>query len=65
MASAIAATCRNWLAMRGGFSQEEVKLEVPEWHKEILDKRDQLAAEGKSGFIDWESAKAEIRKEIS
>lgn len=52
-------------ALWDGISREEDKLEVPEWHKEILDEREQLVAEGKAKFIDWETAKGEIRKEIS
>jgi hypothetical protein len=40
-------------------------IESPAWHKEILDERRQLVAEGKAQFVDWETAKAEIRKKLS
>ncbi len=40
-------------------------IESPSWHKDILDERHQRLAEGKSRFIDWETAKAEIRKKLS
>ena len=40
-------------------------IESPAWHKDILDERRQRLAEGKSRFIDWETAKAEIRKKLS
>ena len=40
-------------------------VESPAWHKDILDERRQRLAEGKSRFIDWETAKAEIRKKLS
>jgi len=35
-------------------------LEIPEWHKDLLDHRESLIAEGKAKFISWEQAKAEI-----
>ena len=40
-------------------------VESPAWHKDILDERRQRLAEGESRFIDWETAKAEIRKKLS
>ena len=40
-------------------------VESPAWHKEILDERRQQLAEGKSKFIDWETAKAALRKKPS
>jgi hypothetical protein len=40
-------------------------LESPTWHKDILDERRQRLAEGKSRFIDWETAKADIRNKLS
>lgn len=45
-------------------SREEQTLEVPQWHKDILDERDRLIAEGKAQFIDWEDAKKQIREAI-
>lgn len=40
-------------------------VESPAWHKDILDEGRQRLAEGKSRFVDWERAKAEIRKKVS
>lgn len=40
-------------------------IESPAWHKDILDERRQRLAEGQSRFIDWETAKAEIRNKLS
>jgi hypothetical protein len=42
--------------------REEHSLEVPQWHKDILDERDRLIAEGKARFIDWEDAKKQIEE---
>ena len=40
-------------------------IESPTWHKDILDERHQRIAEGKAQFVNWETAKAEIRKKLS
>jgi len=41
-------------------SGEEQNLEVPQWHKEVLDERERLLADGKAQFVDWEDAKRQI-----
>ena len=41
-------------------SREEQDLEVPQWHKEMLDERERLLAEGKAQFMDWEEARRQI-----
>ena len=40
-------------------------IESPTWHKTTLDERRQRLNEGKGKFIDWETAKAEIRNKLS
>ena len=40
-------------------------IESPSRHKDILDERNKRLAEGKSRFIDWETAKTEIRNKLS
>jgi hypothetical protein len=39
-------------------------IESPAWHKDTLDKRRPRIAEGKAQFVDWETAKNEIRKKL-
>jgi Putative addiction module component len=56
----IAAMESLWEDLAG--SSESI--ESPAWHKEILDQRRQHIAEGEAQFIDWETAKAEIRKKL-
>ena len=51
-------------ALWDDISRAESDLEVPQWHKDILDKRESLIAEGKARFIDWDDAKEEIRKAV-
>ena len=43
-------------------SREEQNLEVPQWHKEVLDERELLLAERKAQFVDWEDAKRQINE---
>ena len=38
---------------------------VPQWHKDILDERQRLIDDGKAEFIDWETAKKQIKERIS
>jgi hypothetical protein len=38
-------------------------VESPPWHKDILDERRQRVSDGKARFVDWETAKTEIRKQ--
>jgi putative addiction module component (TIGR02574 family) len=40
-------------------------LESPAWHKDLLDERRQRLTEGQSRFVDWETAKADIRNKLS
>ena len=40
-------------------------LPSPAWHKDILDERRRRVASGKAQFVDWETAKARIRKKVS
>ena len=38
---------------------------VPQWHKDILDEREQQIEEGKAEFIDWDIAKRRITEQSS
>lgn len=33
------------------------QIPVPQWHKDILDRREKLVKEDKATFVDWETAK--------
>ena len=37
--------------------RNEENVPVPQWHRDLLDERSRLVAEGKAKFTDWESAK--------
>lgn len=36
----------------------------PEWHGEILSERERLTDSGEEVFIDWETAKKQLREEL-
>jgi hypothetical protein len=38
---------------------------VPQWHKDLLDERQRLVAQGKAGFTDWETARKRISERTS
>lgn len=42
-------------------SSEPDQIEIPQWHKDILDERLQAAERGEVEMIDWEVAKSQIR----
>ena len=45
-------------------SRHEDKLESPAWHEQVLKERDERVASGQESFVDWESAKSELRKRL-
>ena len=44
--------------------REEQNLEVPQWHKDLLDERERLVKEGKAQFVVWEEAKRQIKEAL-
>jgi putative addiction module component (TIGR02574 family) len=52
-------------ALWESIARAEDQLEVPQWHKDILDEREKLVQEGRAKFIDWEAAKQQIRDATS
>ena len=40
------------------------QVEVPQWHKDILDERQQAVEEGRVKILDWEEAKRQIEKAV-
>jgi hypothetical protein len=38
---------------------------MPQWHKDLLDERERLIADGKAKFTDWETAKRRISEQTS
>ena len=46
-------------------SRNEKDIPVPQWHKDLLDERARLVKEGKAKFMDWETAKAQVKAKTS
>jgi hypothetical protein len=44
--------------------QAESELQSPDWHGEVLRERDERVNSGQEKFIDWEDAKAELKREL-
>jgi hypothetical protein len=38
--------------------------ESPAWHEDVLKEREAKIASGEGKFIDWETAKAELRRQV-
>jgi len=36
----------------------------PDWHGKVLAERDRLIASSEEKFVDWETAKRQLRKEL-
>ena len=45
----------------GALARNPEGVESPDWHESIVSERRELAVGGKSKFVDWGAAKAEIR----
>jgi hypothetical protein len=45
-------------------SRTEQALESPVWHEEVLKERDQRVRSGEESFIDWETAKQQLRDRL-
>ncbi len=45
-------------------SSEPDQIEIPQWHKDILDERMRAGENGTAELIDWEVAKEQIKKMI-
>ena len=51
-------------ALWDDLSQAGHDLPVPQWHQEMLDEREAQTAAGTARFVDWETAKQEIRAAV-
>jgi hypothetical protein len=52
-------------ALWESLSADPATIESPAWHEEELRERERKIASGEAGFIDWEKAKADIRRRTS
>ncbi len=52
-------------ALWESLSADPATIESPAWHEEELRERERKIASGEARFIDWEKAKADIRRRTS
>lgn len=45
-------------------ASSNLEVSSPEWHEEILAQRDRLIDSGDETFIDWATAKKQLREEL-
>ncbi len=45
-------------------STDPIQVEVPQWHKDILDERDVALQEGRTVVLEWDEAKKQIDQAI-
>ena len=43
-------------------SRDESQIESPAWHGDVLRERAEAVKSGKETFVDWETAKKQLRK---
>ena len=51
-------------ALWANLSRREAALESPAWHQDILKEREALVKAGKEKFVDWETAKQQLRERL-
>lgn len=49
-------------ALWKNMSRNPEEVESPDWHRQVLEERERALASGEIEFMDWEEAKAYIRK---
>jgi hypothetical protein len=51
-------------ALWQNLSNTDSEVDSPAWHGEVLLERDRLIDSGEESFIDWETAKKQLREEL-
>ena len=45
-------------------SADPEQVEIPQWHKDLLDERQRAVEEGRVAVLDWDEAKRQIEKSL-
>ena len=59
---AIAEKLRAMEELWTDLSHDQAKFESPAWHGDVLHDRAERVREGKESFMDWETAKKQLRE---
>jgi hypothetical protein len=46
-------------------TEDDSALASPSWHGDVLQERERLTSSGEEEFIDWETAKQQLRKDLA
>jgi hypothetical protein len=60
----IAEKLRMMEALWSDLTRDEKRFESPEWHGEVLRERAARVKQGKESFMDWETAKKQLRNRM-
>ena len=60
----IAEKLRVMETLWSDLTRNEEQLESPGWHGEVLRERAARVKQGKETFLDWETAKKQLRKRV-
>jgi len=52
-------------ALWADLSRNEAQYQSPGWHADVLNERAARVKEGKESFIDWETAKKQLRDKLT
>jgi hypothetical protein len=61
----VAEKLRAMEAIWADLSRDEAQLESPAWHGDVLRERDEKIKTGRETFMDWETAKQQLRDELT
>lgn len=58
----VAEKLRAMEALWADLSRDEAQLESPAWHADVLHEREERIKSGTESFMDWETAKKQLRE---
>ena len=61
-ANSVAEKLRVMETIWADLSRDEAQFESPSWHGEVLKEREEKIKSGAESFIDWETAKKQLRE---
>ena len=59
-----AGKLRVMVTLWSDLTRDEEQFESPEWHGEVLRERAARVEQGKESFMDWETAKRQLRNRV-
>ena len=60
----VAEKLRVMESLWADLSRNEQELESPAWHEQVLKERDERVRSGAETFVDWETAKRQLRERL-